>query len=274
MKELTTKEIQQTSLDILKNVHDFCVSYGITYTLAYGTMIGAIRHKGFIPWDDDIDIMMPRPDYEKFCSTYSDIRYALVNRKNRKDCMIAYSRVCDTKETCFHSFLPWIRSSKGLGVWIDIFPLDAVSDDPDTFTLSYPHFVKCLEQSFKGRKTLRPLSSEKPLGYNLNTIKKRLLGLFKHKPEFYTDRLIGMTREYPYGSTSYVAQLSCPGIMARYDINDIASCHLTDFEDTRFYIADGYDRMLRTVYGDYMQLPPENERVPQQNYIRFYWKDK
>lgn len=274
MKELTTKEIQQTSLDILKNVHDFCVSNGITYTLAYGTMIGAIRHKGFIPWDDDIDIMMPRPDYEKFCSTYSDIRYALVNRKNRKDCMIAYSRVCDTKETCFHSFLPWIRSSKGLGVWIDIFPLDAVSDDPDTFTLSYPHFVKCLEQSFKGRKTLRPLSSEKPLGYNLNTIKKRLLGLFKHKPEFYTDRLIGMTREYPYGSTSYVAQLSCPGIMARYDINDVASCHLTDFEDTRFYIADGYDRMLRTVYGDYMQLPPENERVPQQNYIRFYWKDK
>ena len=66
MKELTLKEIQQESFKILVDVDRFCVDHGIRYSLAYGTMIGAARHKGFIPWDNAIDVFMPRPDYERF----------------------------------------------------------------------------------------------------------------------------------------------------------------------------------------------------------------
>ena len=69
MSELSLKEIQSQSLEVLQTVHEFCVAEGIQYSLAYGTLIGAIRHKGFIPWDDDIDIIMPRPDYERFPTT-------------------------------------------------------------------------------------------------------------------------------------------------------------------------------------------------------------
>ena len=70
MREMALKEIQQVSLDILKDVHQFCINNGIHYSLCYGTLLGAIRHNGFIPWDDDIDIMMPRPDYDRFVNTY------------------------------------------------------------------------------------------------------------------------------------------------------------------------------------------------------------
>ena len=70
MKEMTLREVQLFELDILKDVHEFCMANHINYSLAYGTLIGAIRHKGFIPWDDDRDIVMPRPDHDRFCRTY------------------------------------------------------------------------------------------------------------------------------------------------------------------------------------------------------------
>ena len=70
MKQMTNEEIQQVSLKIMKDIHDFCVKNNISYSLYGGSAIGAIRHKGFIPWDDDLDIAMPRPDYDRFIKTY------------------------------------------------------------------------------------------------------------------------------------------------------------------------------------------------------------
>lgn len=274
MRELTLKELQQKSLEVLKEIHRFCVENDIKYSLAYGTMIGAVRHQGFIPWDDDVDIFMPRPDYEKLCNTYKSDRYVLINRSNREDCMIAFSRICDARDTCFTTFTPWLRSSEAPGVWVDIFPLDSVSDDPESFETSYLNLRKLHHDAVRGRKALRRLSGEKSFSFNLNTLKKKLFSLFWKRPEFYVDEIITIAGNIPYGTTGYVAQLAYPGIMARYDISDIESYHLVRFEDEEFYIADGYDRMLRNVYGDYMQLPPENERVPLQSYIHFYWKEK
>ena len=70
MKEMTIQEIQQVTLEILKDVHEFCVDNNIRYSLSGGTLLGAIRHNGFIPWDDDADIQLPRPDYDRFIRTY------------------------------------------------------------------------------------------------------------------------------------------------------------------------------------------------------------
>ena len=89
MKELTLKELQLCEIDILNNVHHFCLQNNIRYSLYGGTALGAVRHAGFIPWDDDIDIVMPRPDYEYFRRIYKSTRYQLVDRRDDKDSLIA-----------------------------------------------------------------------------------------------------------------------------------------------------------------------------------------
>ena len=129
-RQLGLKDIQRVSLDILKDVHAFCISNGINYSLAYGTMLGAVRHKGFIPWDDDIDIIMPRPDYERFKKSFKSSKGNVLVTEDES--YIAFSRVCDTQRTMTgKSLWPW--SKKELGLWIDIFPLDAVENDKQMF---------------------------------------------------------------------------------------------------------------------------------------------
>lgn len=135
MRHLTLQELQQFSLDILKDVAGFCEKNNIRYSLGYGTMLGAVRHKGFIPWDDDVDIMMPREDYEKFRTIYKSKLYSFIDSRNTPDCYIAFGRVCDTKKTLASSCIPWVK--KDVGVWIDIFPVDRVPDDKDTFDRIY-----------------------------------------------------------------------------------------------------------------------------------------
>ena len=82
MRELTLPELQSICLEILIDIDDFCTKNNIRYSLAHGTLIGAIRHKGFIPWDDDLDINMPRPDYEKFKNTYKSDKFEFIIQKS------------------------------------------------------------------------------------------------------------------------------------------------------------------------------------------------
>lgn len=98
---MTLKEIQNVSLDILKDLHKFCVENNINYTLCGGTLLGAIRHNGFIPWDDDVDVAMPRPDYERFIKEFhSEKGYILKARgASDDDTFMAYARICDIEKT-------------------------------------------------------------------------------------------------------------------------------------------------------------------------------
>ena len=99
VKVLTLKEIQTESLGILKDIHSFCIKHDIKYSVVGGTLLGAVRHQGFIPWDDDIDLMMPREDYERFCRIYCSEQYRLFSCHNDRSCKIAYARVCDMNRT-------------------------------------------------------------------------------------------------------------------------------------------------------------------------------
>ena len=132
MREMSLKDIQGVSLDILNEIHEFCQGNSIRYTLYYGTLLGAIRHNGFIPWDDDVDIAMPRPDYDRFINSYvSKKGYKLFSREinENENVYIPFSRVCEMEKTMVISpIIPWCSSLTG--VWIDIFPHKPITQQP------------------------------------------------------------------------------------------------------------------------------------------------
>lgn len=271
MRKMTIKDIQNVSLDILKEVHEFCINNGINYTLQGGSLLGAIRHNGFIPWDDDIDIAMPRQDYERFCRSFSSsVGYKLVCYENCKnDCFIAYARVFDTKFTFVDcSMLPWTKSP--VGVWIDIFPLDGASDDYSKEKKRNRKIWRLWLNTLRVRRSYRSFDKEEGM---YNKIK-----LFGRKLVFSKIHLIApfirMCKEIPFGSTNHYINAAFPG----YQMNEYHRMEVLDtyiphkFEDTYFYIMSGYDEALREKYGDYMSLPPINQRRPKQDYDIFYWK--
>lgn len=123
MKEIKNDELRTIQLDILQNVHDFCMKHDIKYTLAYGTLLGAVRHGGYIPWDDDIDIAMLRSDYEKFLKEYKDDIYKFTECRLDKDVHIGFGKVEDTRTIVIEG-----GNTKNLGVSIDVFPIDDLCD--------------------------------------------------------------------------------------------------------------------------------------------------
>ncbi|MBR1626127.1 MAG: LicD family protein [Bacteroidales bacterium] len=262
-KEMNLKDIQQVSLDILKDVHDFCIANDIRYSLAYGTLIGAVRHKGFIPWDDDVDIFMPRSDYEKFCRTYSSDKYQILSSYDN-DSYLAFTRVFDMTKTLVKEYVPWCRYDTG--VWIDIFPLDGAEDDKDMFKSRYKRATKEWLLLYRERGARASLSFEHTLVQNIKILVKKILylnGIFleKHLKQF--NQLI---QEYKFEDSNHWCQLTCcdNGENEYNKTSDFDELIEVDFDQYRFLIISNYDEVLRSQYGDYMQLPPEDDRHPKQ----------
>ena len=131
MKKMTIEEIHGVNLEILKHIHQYCLQNGYRYNIGWGTLIGAVRHGGFIPWDDDSDIMMPRPDYDRFIKEYEDSSKYRLYAPQRRNSGLAYARLCEMEDTYFGQVNPWTKENPGVGV--DIFPIDSLSDDHDQF---------------------------------------------------------------------------------------------------------------------------------------------
>lgn len=265
---MTLQEIQQFSLEILEDVHSFCMENNIRYSLAYGTLIGAIRHNGFIPWDDDIDIVMPRPDYDRFLSIYKSPKFHLAIPGQS---YLAFSRVYDVNKTYVKQLdMPWFPSETG--IWIDIFPLDSISDNQNEFLEEAKKIDKIWNEQLLKRYTINPLDKPSFSKIVKCFVKKILFRKDIAKILTVHDSLMKM---YKYGTTKHLGQLSCPdNIYREYFPSVIADDFIiTEYENSQFCIFKEYDTFLRCCYGDYMQLPPETDRVPKQDSkMIFYWK--
>ena len=271
MQELTLQELQQVSLDILKDVHAFCIAHNIRYSIAYGTLIGALRHKGFIPWDDDVDIVMPRPDFERFCKNYSSDKLRLIYYGNDKTALAAFARVVECDKTDYQTERPWTVQRSG--VWIDIFPLDAVLDQEE-YSHRYSRMKRISWFVYKFRRQNHHIVSSDSWWSKTKTIIAKLIGLNGLLPSALLKRIVAMMTKYDYETCTKYGQMSClddgPIIFSKEDFQNTV---LLDFEDTRFCAMNGYDKVLRQVYDDYMQMPPEDKRAPKQYWIKFYWKN-
>lgn len=267
MEKIGTKDIQQQSLLILKDVHAFCVRNHINYTLFGGTLIGAIRHNGFIPWDDDVDIAMPRPDYERFVRSYqSENGYQLFARECQgKKVYLAYARVCDMNNTYVRAeTFPW--SEYKTGVWIDIFPLDGMPAENDArhHTLIANKLFRKTNRARGIMAALNARGKECKFVYLLKTIGWHfILPYYKQ-----WDKLITICKKYDFELADYYSNIAYGGYgMKEYCRKDVLNHYvLHQFEQYEFFIMSGYDEALSSKYGDYMTPPPPEKQVAQHGY--------
>ena len=260
MRTVTSEEQKNIMLDLLQKTADFCEKNNIRYFLCGGTLIGAIRHKGFIPWDDDIDISMPRPDYDRFISLFNkpENYYQVICMENNKEYGFPFAKVHDTR-----TFVNELQYAKDqFGVYIDIFPIDGVGEDEQVFRIL----------------RLRKLLHTKKANYFQRTIAKKIINTFgkilllPFSAHYILKLMDKEARKYPYGSTPRAGIIINP-----YGTREIMDLHIFDksipkqFENGNYMVPEGYDAWLRSIYGDYMQLPPEDKRYSPHVSIA-YWK--
>ena len=250
MKKLSHKEIQERLLDILLDVDAFCRKEEIRYSLAYGTLIGAVRHKGFIPWDDDIDLLMPRPDFERFVATYgkaSGSKFACLygTRNESADFVNFFAKVHD----------PSTVSKEGgkyyrFGLNIDIFPVDGKPSDPKEQALWEKRLCK---ETHRMRIRYKPLGSAPPLA---------VLAAHFHSHEWWFEHCESLLKTYPFEGSEYCGAVSVVynGTVEVFPRKMFENYTELPFEGHSFKAFVDWDAFLRQQFGDYMQLPPENKR--------------
>ena len=248
---------QLKQLEIMVEVDRICRREGLTYYIIGGTLIGAVRHQGFIPWDDDVDISMPREDYERFLKhgqKWLPDRLFLQNYKTEKECYHLFSKI-RLNGTFFKE-----RAAEHLschhGIFIDIFPLDRVSRDPKMrrricFLIEQIHKI-----IFQKLKIVR--RSGGAVFYFIRALIGRVCSI-----RFLGESANWLARRYKHVKTGWVSIPLSP-------ING-EICLITDdqyhkpvevqFEGVRFFAPANAEAVLREQFGDFMQLPPEEKRV-------------
>ena len=258
-------EIKRIELGIMKHVHLFCEENSISYCLAAGTLIGAIRHKGFIPWDDDIDIFMPRDDYIKFAHTFPEFgekhHLYIVNSQTNPRLLRAMMKICDDRTVLFE---PQHKYNEPIGVFIDVWPVDGTprnkiirkANNEYMMLLHRLFYAGLLKDEYARQFTIR----KKLLRKASNIIGQINLEQYIEK----------RAQKYPVDKSGYIECYADK--TTNYKYTDLFPVCLAPFEDTYFYIPVQYDIALRKMYGDYMMLPPEEERVPR-HIMNTYWKN-
>ena len=274
LEPMSLQEIQNVSLEILKHVHRFCVENEIQYSLAFGTLIGCIRHHGFIPWDDDLDIMMTRENYEKFCKLYHDTEDYVLISPQKRNAYIAYSRVCDMKHTFVEPKSP--THTIPTGVWIDIFVLYDVDNDEQAFYRKLDDIHSIARRIYRQRMIRRPLSAIKGLKNKAKTLFRKLfcqVDILKlvDKHVYMCENFVDKNTDY-YGNLGWCLKLPIAR-RGRFPKKMFEEYVLREFSNSEFYVIKGYDEFLRHYYGDYLQLPPLHEQVRGHTFHKYYWKD-
>ena len=264
---LTVDRIKEIQLNILNRVIDFCEQHEIRYYLTGGTLIGAVRHKGFIPWDDDIDLNMPRQDYERFFSIFNSSRndsLIAISIDTDKDYYLANGKVFDSNTILLED----VNQRIEIGVNIDIFPLDNLPKSD----LKRSMFLKemFIFRSLLSSKQIR-ISKNRPLLKNVVLACSQLV----LKPVSIRWLLKEInTRAQRFNSFDdclYIASVATlvwgnKEVFKREYFYDTVKI---EFEGRLFDCPIGYQSILSQVYGNYMQLPPIEEQVSHHSYLAY-----
>ncbi|WP_270518116.1 LicD family protein [Megamonas funiformis] len=255
-KKLTHRDIQKEELKILLEFDSFCKNYNLKYYLSGGTLLGAIRHKGFIPWDDDIDVCMPRPDYMRFLKIFPEIykgRYFL-RCPERNNFSLPFTKLM-SKNIEISSLS--IDKNMESNLWIDIFPVDGLSED-----------INKVKKIYKKRYiygTLLLLKFSKVGNFNLKKRFQRCIGKVIAKlisDKFLINRINNLIDIKDYNKYKYVGAVTWGlyGIGERMKKSEFEKVVYVDFEGYKFPAFSCWDSYLRGLYKNYMELPPIDKR--------------
>ena len=263
MKQIGLDELRKIQLDIMDYVHQFCMENQIEYFLNCGTLLGAVRHQGYIPWDDDIDISMMRPQYERFAMLFNQkqSKYRFLCCENDDTYCYPFGKVVDTTTVMYEPD----RNGNQIAVYIDVFPYDNAPDDP-----------KKLKRQFLRRKFYRVcnISHSQKKDYEKG-IKRAVVfhlmhfltmpfprNYFARKMSESAQRYNGTETELTTDYTGYLT-VACEKKMFESFIDG-------DFEGRKYKIPKEYDKWLHLFFGDYMKLPPEDQRHSTHRFEAYY----
>lgn len=265
MKKITISlsEIKDIQLGILNVIDCFCKSKNLRYSLAAGSLLGAVRHQGYIPWDDDIDIMIPRPDYERFIREFNGYNANLVLQDANTDPShyLPFAKVYDNRTEL-------ISSNSIGGVYVDIFPIDGL---PDISNISnyYEKVVKLTKLLWYSMKPNYKYVDGNKLLLKGKIMVKALIFPSRNTVVRDWQRLFNT---YPFDGSS-----NAGAIVSDYGLREHLPRAVFDnyvdmlFEGRYYKCIEAYDVYLRNLYGDYMQLPPVEERVSHHN-NHVFWR--
>lgn len=245
------KKILAVELDLLLEFDRVCRNHGLKYFLIAGTLLGAIRHKGFIPWDDDIDVGMLREDYDEFMKLSDEFKhpYFLQTPYTDSEYFFSFAKLRNSNTSALNKMFLFQNGNKG--IVIDVFPYDKVS--PEDFEEDYS----------KNRELFRLNSTSMMLSNPYLQDTPRIKEYPGGDPIARYEEAERTAKKYQHKDTGYISGMMC----TIYDISkklfhdeDFSSLCDVEFEGFTFPTIAGYDRVLRTIYGDYMQFPPVEER--------------
>lgn len=242
---------QITMLEMLKQIDRICRAHDIHYMLYAGSLLGAVRHQGFIPWDDDLDVVMPRPDYERFLEVAPqeiDASRYYVQREFTEHWPMFFSKLRKNDTACIERYVPRDLQTH-MGVYIDVFPCDNLSDSK---------FLRSLQ--FLASKVVIARGLDRRGYATDNWVKKLFMLVCRIMPEHLCRRIVKLEAH------NETAMVHCfLGSASKYEKSVFPRAWFTDirqmqFEDSLFFVPTHYHDVLTVLYGDYMILPSEEER--------------
>ena len=270
MREITPDESKRLQLEMLSAFHEFCETHHLRYYLYFGTLLGAVRHKGFIPWDDDIDIAIYRKDYEYLRDHFRHDYFIVNDCEIDRDYYHPMGKMIDTRTELIEP-VDW---KKSIGVYIDLFVLYAYSDDErrnrrcvrKELFLRNLYSTKVMPGSKKRRGVKRVLH---PVLYRLlhRLDLNRVSRVMNSTAKALCIGDAGDASEY-----GVLANGVAYTLVMRFKSEWLKERVRLPFENGSYYVPAKYHEVLTCLYGDYMKLPPEDQRVTHHLY-RQYWKE-